>query len=96
MKTVIRALGPVFLGLVLVAAYSFFTDDSAVESRARALSCAGRGPKCVSALARLEKTPLWRDLQFKVGRDMVTVHCTRIWILLGEHRCAVTSPADRR
>lgn len=89
MKTAIRALGPVFLVLMLVAAYGFFTDDAAVESRAREAACARREGKCVAKLARLEKTPIWRNLQFKVGRDTVSIRCTRTWLLLGEHRCAV-------
>src|SRR5262245_16687782 len=73
-----RFFSVVFLALVLLAAYSFFTsDDRAIEADARTVACAGRGPKCHAALARLLKTPIWQDLRFRVGRDTVDVRCTR-------------------
>ena len=87
---VARILGWVLAAVVVVAAYSFFSaDDQAVEVAARSKACAGGGPKCHAALARLVKTPLFQDLEFRVGSGAVKVRCTRTAIILGDYRCAI-------
>ena len=93
MRALSRVFGLVFLGLALVAAYGFFTDDEAVQTQARGVACAGRGPRCTAGLARLEKTALWRDLQFHVGRDRLTVRCVRAAYIAGAHRCRLREGA---
>jgi hypothetical protein len=89
MRTLFRILGFVFLGLVLVTAYGFFQDDRETEAAAKAAACAGRGAKCVARLARLEKTPLWREMDLRVGPETVIVRCTRAFHLFGPHSCVV-------
>jgi hypothetical protein len=85
-----RILGWVLAAIVVAAAYSFFfADDQAIEVAARSKACAGGGPKCHAALARLVKTPFFQDRQFRVGTATVEVRCTRTAILLGDYQCAI-------
>jgi hypothetical protein len=85
-----RCVAFVFMGVMLVAAYSFFSsDDRAIEAAARSVACAGRGPKCHAALARFVKTPIYQDRQFRVGSATVDVRCTRTGYLVGDHHCAL-------
>ena len=73
-----------------LAAYSFFaSDDQAVEAAARSTACAGRGPKCSAALARLVKTPFFQDRQFRLHGATVDVRCTRTAYLVGDYHCAI-------
>jgi hypothetical protein len=85
-----RGFGVIFMGVMLVAAYGFFTsDDQAIEAAARSAACAARGPRCHAALARFVKTPFYQDRRFRVGDTTVNVRCTRAGYLIGEHRCAI-------
>jgi hypothetical protein len=91
-RSAFRVFGVLFLAVMLVAAYGFFTsDDAAVEANARSIACAGRGPKCHAALERYLKTPFFQDRRFRVGGATVDVRCTRTRYLIGEHRCAVSA-----
>lgn len=87
MRAFSRALPLLFLAAVLVAAYGFFSDDRTTEAAAQQAACAARGPRCTARLARLQKTPLWRELHFRIGAETVVVRCTRSAYLVGEHRC---------
>jgi hypothetical protein len=85
-----RSLALAVAAATVVAAYSFFSaDDQAIEAVARSKACAGGGPKCHAALARVVKTPFFQDRQFRVGNATVEVRCTRTAILLGDYQCAI-------
>jgi len=87
---VMRSLALAVAAATVVAAYSFFSaDDQAIEAVARSKACAGGGPKCHAALARVVKTPFFQDRQFRVGNATVEVRCTRTAILLGDYQCAI-------
>jgi hypothetical protein len=89
-RWVVRGFGFVFLAVMLVAAYGFFTaDDQAIETSARVAACAGRGPGCRTSLARFEKTPFYQDRKLRVGNATVVVRCARTGYLIGEYRCAI-------
>jgi hypothetical protein len=89
-RSAVRGFGIVFLAVMLVAAYGFFTsDDQAIEATSRSTACAGRGPRCHAALARFVKTPFYQDRQFRVGGATVDIRCTRTGYLIGDQRCAI-------
>jgi hypothetical protein len=86
----LRSLAFVLAAVTVAAAYSFFSaDDHAIEAAARSKACAGGGPRCHAALARVVKTPFFQDRQFRVGPATVEVRCTRSAILVGDYQCAI-------
>ena len=90
MSRALRSLAFILALVTAASAYSFFTaDDHAIEALARSKACAGGGPKCHAALARVVKTPFFQDRQFRVGNATVEVRCTRTAILLGDYQCAI-------
>lgn len=90
MRGAVRNLAFVAAAVTLLAAISFFSaDDQALEAASRSAACAGRGPKCHAALARLVKTPFFQDRQFRVGGAIVDVRCTRTAYLIGDQHCAI-------
>jgi hypothetical protein len=87
-----RIVGLAVLALTTAGIFNVLGDNQAVETRARAEACAGRGRQCVATMARLLRTPFFQDLQFRVPGAVVEVRCQRSLYLVGSYACHARTP----
>ncbi len=76
------------VGFTLSAVYNVFSDNAAVEQKARAIACGDQGASCAAKVTRLERTPFGQTFELATPKRTVGVKCVRALVLVGEYGCS--------
>jgi hypothetical protein len=88
MRWFFRLLALLAIPVGIASFYNVYADEPALESKARAIACGGRGPRCGARMTRQARMPWKRAYVYAGGDGRVQVDCTRVFVFFGDYTCA--------
>ena len=76
--------------ITLASVVNVVVDNAEVVALAQKTACEGKA-KCEMAQTAQMRIPLWQEITFSGGKQIVQVRCQRSFIAFGEYSCKVLS-----
>jgi hypothetical protein len=88
MRWFFRALALLAIPVGIASFYNVYADEPALESKAHAVACGPRGPRCGARMSRQARMPWKRAYVYALADGRLQVDCTRTWLFVGDYSCA--------
>ena len=77
--------------ITLASIMNVAVDNTEVIAMAQKTACEGK-VKCDMAQTSIVRLPIWQEVTFSGGKQMVEVRCQRSLIAIGDYSCKVIAP----